>query len=66
MPIITDYGIVEGSFPELEQEQPPEHCTGCGNVIDPSTCWCGDAIDEQGSSHDNHHPIPMGCECQEQ
>lgn len=38
-------------------------CVGCGNDIDPLVCWCGDGIDEKESYHDNHHPIPMGCDC---
>lgn len=38
-------------------------CSGCGKEIDESTCWCGDAIDKRGTWHDNHPPVPMGCEC---
>jgi hypothetical protein len=35
-------------------------CEGCGNEIDPDTCGCGEPIN---GYHDNHTPIPMGCDC---
>lgn len=38
-----------------------ELCEGCGEEIDPATCYCGEEID--GSAHDNHYPVPMGCAC---
>lgn len=37
-------------------------CTGCGKVIDPDWCHCGEAI-APNIVHDNHHPIPAGCDC---
>lgn len=38
-----------------------ERCTHCGHEIDPTVCHCGDAID--GTWHDGHSPVPMGCRC---
>jgi hypothetical protein len=35
-------------------------CMGCGSLIDPTTCGCGDAITH---AYDGHGPIPMGCDC---
>lgn len=37
-------------------------CEGCGKEIDPDTCGCGEVI-RPGVAHDNHYPIPMGCDC---
>lgn len=37
-------------------------CDGCGKEIDPETCGCGSPVGD-GSYHDNHSPIPMGCSC---
>jgi hypothetical protein len=37
-------------------------CSGCGKVIDPDWCHCGEAI-APNIVHDNHHPIPAGCDC---
>jgi hypothetical protein len=37
-------------------------CSGCGNEIDPDTCWCGDL--KEGHERVMEHPfIPMGCNC---
>lgn len=36
-------------------------CVGCGEEIDPTTCHCGIETDYPG--HDNHYPVPMGCNC---
>ena len=36
-------------------------CDGCEQEIDPDCCWCGG--DREGHNWDNHHFIPMGCEC---
>lgn len=43
---------------------PTEHptCPGCENEIDPETCHCGETI-KPGVVHDNHSPVPMGCDC---
>lgn len=48
----------------IEQTQPVKaktFCGGCGNEVDPSVCGCGDSID--GTNHDGHSPVPMGCDC---
>jgi len=37
-------------------------CPGCKQEIDPDTCQCGEPIQEN-IGHDNHNPVPMGCEC---
>jgi hypothetical protein len=37
-------------------------CTGCGSVIDPDTCSCGEPI-APNIVHDNHYPVPAGCKC---
>jgi hypothetical protein len=39
-----------------------EICEGCGNMIDPDTCGCGDSIDHPAMAY-GHAPIPMGCDC---
>ena len=36
-------------------------CPGCGQTIDPDTCWCGEPF--SGGHNDSHSPVPMGCEC---
>ena len=38
-------------------------CLGCSELVDFTTCYCGDAINGCGSMHDNHAPVPMGCKC---
>lgn len=38
-----------------------DRCSGCGQEVDETTCWCGDAIPPSG--HDNHIALPMGCKC---
>lgn len=35
-------------------------CHGCGNEIDPDTCWCG-LFKHDG--HDGHFFVPIGCTC---
>lgn len=37
-------------------------CPGCGNIIDPTTCGCGDAITHNAFQW-GHEPVPMGCDC---
>lgn len=37
-------------------------CAGCGKVVDPDVCGCGEPI-APGVTHDNHYPIPAGCDC---
>lgn len=37
-------------------------CSGCGQEIDPDTCWCGQPKGEHGY-YDNHTFVPMGCDC---
>lgn len=37
-----------------------EKCAGCGEMIDPDTCWCGQSINH---GVDNHPIVPMGCKC---
>jgi len=37
-------------------------CPRCGNTIDPDICWCGESIGPN-IIHDNHYPVPVGCEC---
>lgn len=39
----------------------PIRCEGCGWIIDPTTCWCGESI--PGGHCDNHSPVPAGCTC---
>jgi hypothetical protein len=36
-------------------------CDGCGEMIDPDTCWCG----QPKNRHmlENHDYVPMGCDC---
>lgn len=36
-------------------------CSGCGQEIDPDICYCGEPIN--GGNHDNHSPVPIGCNC---
>jgi hypothetical protein len=36
-------------------------CEGCGRMVDPKTCWCGDKIDHPYM--DGHSGIPQGCIC---
>lgn len=47
----------------LREEAKDQRCRWCGWRIDPTTCECGDAIDERGTYHDGHAPVPMGCVC---
>jgi hypothetical protein len=35
-------------------------CDGCHQEIDPDCCCCGAPIN---GYHDNHSPVPMGCQC---
>jgi hypothetical protein len=37
-----------------------EKCKGCGEMVEPDICWCGQSIDH---GYDNHPAIPMGCNC---
>lgn len=37
-------------------------CAGCLKPIDPSVCYCGETI-ATNRIHDNHSPVPMGCDC---
>lgn len=37
-----------------------EKCNGCGGMIDPDTCSCGQSINHGA---DNHPIVPMGCSC---
>lgn len=37
-----------------------EKCNGCGEMIDPDVCWCGESINH---GHGNHSIAPMGCNC---
>lgn len=41
---------------------PDVKCPCCGKVIDPDWCHCGEAMTST-AVHDNHHPIPVGCDC---
>ncbi|MGH9579918.1 MAG: hypothetical protein ACRD2R_02905 [Terriglobales bacterium] len=44
------------------QEFPEEVCRGgCGKMVSVTTCCCGEEMG--GPYHDNHTPVPMGCEC---
>lgn len=36
-------------------------CPGCKQEIDPDVCHCGEPCKK--GYHDNHNPIPMGCDC---
>lgn len=36
-------------------------CVGCGQEIDETTCHCGEPMSH--GPHDNHDPIPAGCNC---
>ena len=40
----------------------PEECPGCGQEIDPETCWCGDRMDAH-FGWEGHPAVPMGCDC---
>lgn len=37
-------------------------CPHCQREIDPTTCWCGEAM-ESHSMWSGHTAIPMGCDC---
>lgn len=37
-----------------------EKCNGCGEMVDPDICWCGQSINH---GYDNHVAVPMGCNC---
>lgn len=39
--------------------EPREVCSGCGNDVDPTTCWCG----EGPHYSPDHSFVPMGCTC---
>lgn len=38
-------------------------CKGCGQEIDPETCWCGQPIADHISSTGCTFALPMGCNC---
>lgn len=68
--VIRQYATVDGrSWMDLESrpvkrvgEIEAEYtaaCMGCGQVIDPIWCWCGDRL----NSYHEHTPVPMGCDC---
>lgn len=38
-------------------------CPGCGNVIDPDCCGCGDSREGHDSMWSGHSFVPMGCDC---
>lgn len=38
-------------------------CEGCGNRIDPATCWCGASLEHHASATAGHQFVPMGCTC---
>jgi len=46
----------------VERDEFFETCSGCGNMIDPTTCHCGTPMSAHGIG-DNHSPVPMGCTC---
>lgn len=48
--------------PEPPPAAEPPRCAGCGNIIDPDVCGCGDSIDGR-MVHDGHTAVPMGCDC---
>lgn len=37
-------------------------CPGCGKMIDPDWCWCGEHVDNH-TLGSGHMPVPVGCEC---
>lgn len=37
-------------------------CNGCGSIIDPDVCMCGDYI-KNHLLEAGHAPVPMGCDC---
>ena len=43
------------------EDYPVVICPGCKNEIDPEVCHCGDPIKD--GYHDNHSPVPQGCDC---
>lgn len=52
-----------GFDPAEEEVDPYAHCVicqGCGQLIDPETCWCGEEITHWP---EGHLPRPMGCDC---
>lgn len=51
-----------GICASLPDETKLPTCTGCGCEIDPTVCACGETI-VANRVHDNHSPIPMGCNC---
>lgn len=44
------------------KQTPRPRCEGCGNEIDPDTCWCGDSINHNAWNA-GHSPVTMGCDC---
>lgn len=51
--------VCQGALMDCAGRERPR-CPDCGEEIDPDVCWCGSAMSD---SHDNHAPLPMGCEC---
>jgi hypothetical protein len=45
----------------VTDEREEDVCTGCGKLIDPECCGCGDP--RKGHGYDGHGFIPLGCDC---
>lgn len=64
---VTDWDLIVCGLRALAslaiaiREEDKTFCAGCKQEIDPTVCGCGMTID--GSNHEGHNPIPMGCIC---
>jgi hypothetical protein len=56
-----DEGRFRENFDQINWRR-PSVCPGCNQEIDPTTCHCGEDI-RPGIVHDNHYPVPQGCNC---
>jgi hypothetical protein len=54
------YGVLD----ELLEAALGTACDGCGNMIEPDLCGCGDSREGHGNPMNvGHSFIPMGCDC---
>ena len=47
----------------MSEHERADQCPGCGNEIDPDTCWCGVAEADHNYYNDPHSFTPIGCTC---
>ena len=53
-------GPVSGQYQDPRSIDAEPIRSGCGERIDPETCWCGD---DKSGVHDGHNFVPIGCRC---